>query len=134
MNCLLDTHAFLWWIGPYERLSAKAHQAVLGGDVFVSVVNIWELAIKSKIGSLRIADDFRTRINAELAANDFQVLPVELEHTLAVHELPDHPEHKHHPEHKDPFDRLLAAQALVEKLPLVSRDRVFDDYGVERLW
>ena len=129
MSCLLDTHAFLWWIGPHERLSAKAHQAVAdGGDVYVSVVNIWELAIKSRIGRLTIADDFRSRITAELVANDFQVLPVELEHTLAVHDLPDHPAHK------DPFDRLLAAQALVEKIPLVSRDCVFDDYGVERLW
>ena len=128
MNCLLDTHAFLWWIGPHERLSPKAHQAVQGGDVFVSVVSIWELAIKSRIGSLGIADDFRHRITSELVANDFQVLPVELEHTLAVHELSDHPEHR------DPFDRLLAAQSLVENLPFVSRDRVFDDYGVERLW
>ena len=129
MSCLLDTHAFLWWIGPYERLSARAHQAVLdGGDVYVSAVAIWELAIKSRIGRLTFADDFRTRITAELEANDFQVLPVELEHTLAVHDLPDHPVHK------DPFDPLLAAQALVEKIPLVSRDCVFDDYGVERLW
>lgn len=129
MSCLLDTHTFLWWIGPYERLSVKAHQAVLGGgQVYVSAVNIWALAIKSRIGRLGIADDFRTRITAELEANDFQVLPVELEHTLAVHDLPDHPGRQ------DPFDRLLAAQSLVEKLPLVSRDRVFDDYGVERLW
>ena len=129
MSCLLDTHAFLWWIGPHERLSAKAHQAVSdGGDVYVSAVAIWELAIKSRIGTLTIADDFRSRITAELEANDFQVLPVELEHALAVHDLPDHPAHK------DPFDRLLAAQALVEKIPLVSRDCVFDDYGVERLW
>ena len=129
MSCLLDTHAFLWWIGPHERLSAKAHQAVSdGGDVYVSAVAIWELAIKSRIGRLTIADDFRSRITAELVANDFQVLPVELEHALAVHDLPDHLAHK------DPFDRLLAAQALVEKIPLVSRDCVFDDYGVERLW
>ena len=92
MSCLLDTHAFLWWIGPHERLSAKAHQAVSdGGDVYVSAVAIWELAIKSRIGRLTIADDFRSRITAELEANDFQVLPVELEHALAVHDLPDHP-------------------------------------------
>ena len=129
MTCLLDTHAFLWWIGPHERLSQRAHQAVLGGGpVYVSVVNIWELAIKSRIGRLHVSDDFRARISAELEANDFQVLPVELEHALAVHDLSDHPEHK------DPFDRLLAAQSLVEKLPLVSKDRVFDYYGVERLW
>ncbi|MDE2881719.1 MAG: type II toxin-antitoxin system VapC family toxin [Acidobacteriota bacterium] len=129
MTCLLDTHAFLWWIGPYERLSLRAHQAVSdGGDVYVSAVSIWELAIKTRIGSITVADDFRARITAELEANDFQVLPVELEHTLAVHDLPDHPKHK------DPFDRLLAAQSLVEKVPLVSRDRVFDDYGVDRLW
>ncbi len=129
MTCLLDTHAFLWWIGPYERLSVEARQAVSGsGEVYVSAVNIWELAIKSRIGRLAIADDFRARITAELKANDFQVLPVDLEHTLAVHDLPVHPEHK------DPFDRLLAAQSLVEQLPLVSKDSVFDDYGVERLW
>ena len=128
MTCLLDTHAFLWWIGPHERLSPRAHQAVLGGgEVYVSAVNIWELAIKSRIGRLSVADDFRARITAELEGNDFQVLPVELEHTLAVHDLPDHPEHK------DPLDRLLAAQSLTEKLPLVSKDSVFDHYGVERL-
>ena len=129
MSCLLDTHAFLWWIGPYERLSARAHQAVLdGGDVYVSAVAIWELAIKSRIGRLTIADDFRSRITAELVANDFQVLPVELEHVLGVHDLPDHPAHN------DPFDRLLVAQSLVERLPLVSKDSVLDDYGIERLW
>lgn len=129
MTCLLDTHAFLWWIGPHERLSLRVHRAVLdGGDAYVSVVSIWELAIKSRIGRITVADDFRARITAELGANDFQVLPVELEHTLAVHDLPDHPEHK------DPFDRLLAAQSLAEKLPLVSKDTVFDHYGVERVW
>ena len=129
MRCLLDTHAFLWWVGDHPGLSRTASRAIAEGlEVRVSSASIWEIAIKARLGRLQIEDDFGRYIRTHIAVNRFRVLPVELEHTLAVHDLPGHPEHR------DPFDRLLAAQSLAEKLPLVSRDRVFDDYGVERLW
>ena len=129
MRCLLDTHAFLWWVGDRPGLSKAASRVIADGlEVRISTASIWEIAIKARLGRLQIEGDFDRYLRTHIVVNRFRVLPVELEHTLAVHELPDHPEHK------DPFDRLLAAQSLVEKLPLVSRDRAFDDYGVERLW
>ena len=129
MRCLLDTHAFLWWVGDHPGLSRAASRAIAEGlEVRISTVSIWEIAIKAGLGRLRIEDDFGQYIRTHIAVNRFRVLPVELEHTLAVHALPMHKVHR------DPFDRLLAAQSLVEKLPLISRDSVLDDYGVERLW
>ncbi len=129
MRCLLDTHAFLWWIGDHPGLSRAASRAIAEGlEVRVSVVSIWEIAIKAGLGRLQIADDFAQYIRTHIAVNRFRVLPVELEHTLVVRDLPVHQVHR------DPFDRLLAAQSLVERLPLVSKDSVLDDYGIERLW
>lgn len=129
MRFVLDTHAFLWWIRADPRLSPPASRAIAEGvEIRVSVVSIWEIAIKARLGRLHVEEDFGEYFRNQIAANRFRVLPVELAHTSAVHGLIDHPGHR------DPFDRLLAAQSLVEELPLISRDRVFDDYGVERLW
>lgn len=129
MRCLLDTHAFLWWVGDHPGLSRAASQVIAEAlEVRISAASIWEIAIKARLGRLQIEDDFDRYLRTHIAVNRFRVLPVELEHTLAVHDLPAHPVHR------DPFDRLLAAQSLAEDLPLVSRDRVFDDYGVQRLW
>ena len=130
MKALLDTHAFLWWINQHERLSAAARDAIDSPqtDTFVSVVNAWEIVIKAKVGRFQMPGDLVPFLREQIAANEFGVLPVQLTHALGVYNLSDHPRHK------DPFDRLLVAQALAEDMALVSADESLDGYGVERIW
>jgi PIN domain nuclease of toxin-antitoxin system len=127
MKLLLDTHAFLWFIDDSPRLSAQA-KALLESDVelMISAASLWEIAIKSSIGKLTLAQPYETFIPQQLEQNSIEILPVELEHISVVATLPFH--------HRDPFDRLLLAQAMVEQLPVVSADTVFDMYAIERLW
>ena len=130
MRALLDTHAFLWWVAEQDCLSEGSRQAIgdSDNDVFVSVVSAWEIVVKKKLKRLAVPDDVPKFVRGEIAWYGFAVLPLTLEHVLRVHDLRDHPAHK------DPFDRLLAAQALAEDMVLVSKDRVLDHYGVERVW
>ncbi len=128
MRVLLDTHAFLWWIEDDSRLSDRAREIIGEGenDVFFSAASGWEIAIKSRLGRLRVPDDFERFMTDQLQLNDFRVLPVELAHALHVRALPDH--------HRDPFDRMLAAQSRIEGLPIVGRDKRLEPYGIELLW
>lgn len=128
MRLLLDTHALLWWVEDDPRLSAKARKAIAdaGNDCFVSLVSAWEMAIKCQLGKLTLAGSVRQYFPAQLAANGFVQLDIAFRHVARVEALAFH--------HRDPFDRLIAAQALEEKLTLVSADAVFDDYGVKRIW
>jgi PIN domain nuclease of toxin-antitoxin system len=126
-SLLLDTHAFLWWVADDDRLPGRARAAITGADrVFVSVASCWELAIKTSLGRLTLSRPLDRFLAEHLGSNQFTLLPIELPHTAAVATLPFH--------HRDPFDRLLAAQALHEKLPLVSADPVFKAYKVKRVW
>ncbi len=128
MRLLLDTHTFLWFILDRAELSRRA--ASLMEDpanvLLLSTAALWEIAIKASLGKLALAQPFGVLIPQQLHINDIQVLPITLEHLVVVSTLPFH--------HRDPFDRLMAAQAMVEGVPLLSRDRVFDAYGVRRLW
>jgi PIN domain nuclease of toxin-antitoxin system len=128
MRVLLDTHAFLWAISDPGLLSSAALTAIRNGgnDVLVSIVTPWEIAIKVSIGKLTLSEKFDVLLPREIAANNFRLLGVELAHTAAVIALPYH--------HRDPFDRLLIAQALVEAIPIISADGLFDAYGVSRIW
>ena len=130
MKVLLDTHAFLWWINQHERLTAKALDTIGAGrnEIFVSVVNVWEIVIKAKGGRFHLPGDLASFLNGQIAENSFQILPIQMPHALRVYELPDHPRHK------DPFDRLLVAQALSEDMPVISADGLLDQYGIERIW
>ena len=124
---LLDTHAFLWWVTDDERLTKRARAAITGADhVFVSVASCWEMAIKMSIGKLTLSQPLDRFLAEHLGNNQFTLLPIELAHSAAVATLAFH--------HRDPFDRLLAAQALYQKLPLVSSDPVFRKYKVKRVW
>ena len=127
-DILLDSHAFLWfvWDDPLLSLAAKQQIEAPANPKWVSVATCWEIAIKAGLGKLRLGEPATTFLPRELATNHFSLLRIELAHVTLVETLPPH--------HKDPFDRLLIAQAIIEKRPLVSADAVFDEYGVTRLW
>lgn len=127
MRLLLDTHAFIWWDSDPAQLSAVALAALRDpvNTVWLSVVSVWEIIIKARLGKLSLRLPLPL-IVAQQQANGLQVLPVALPHALAVEGLP--------PFHKDPFDRMLVAQAIVEGAELVSADHVFLQYPARLLW
>ena len=128
MKLLLDTHTLLWFIAGNASLSAYARDLIeeASNEKFVSIASIWETAIKVSIGKMSLSAPFDVLFPHQLNINGFELLPVKVEHTSVITTLPFH--------HRDPFDRLLIAQAIEEKMSLVSGDSVFDDYGVTRLW
>jgi PIN domain nuclease of toxin-antitoxin system len=128
VKLLLDTHAFLWWIEGTPALGRRARTAVANpaNDVFFSIASCWELAIKVSLGKLRLTQRLDRFIPEQLTVNGFTLFGVELRHVVGVADLPFH--------HRDPFDRLLAAQALQDELSIVSADRVFRKYGVTVVW
>lgn len=126
MTVLLDTQAFLWWVTDDPRLSRKGRAAMAASPCLVSVATCWEIAIKSSLGKLSLPRPLDRFLQQQLEVNGFELLPISLEHLASVAELPFH--------HRDPFDRLMAGQALCEELPIVSSDAVFRKYGVKRVW
>jgi len=128
VRLLLDTHAFLWWVEGSPTLGRRARAAVSDAEneVLFSIASCWELAIELGLGKLRLIRPLDRFISDQLRLNGFSLLDVELEHVVRVVDLPFH--------HRDPFDRLLAAQALEEDLTVVSADRVFRKYGVALVW
>jgi PIN domain nuclease of toxin-antitoxin system len=128
MRLLLDTRTFLWWVGNSPQLSRRAKAAIAREDheCLLSLASCWEMAIKVSLGKLQIASPLDRFIPEQLAANRFRLLAVQLEHVLRIAALPFH--------HRDPFDRLVAAQAIAERLVIVSADRVFGRYGLRRIW
>ena len=127
-SLLLDTHAMLWFWWADLRLSSTARSLIEDADnrKLVSIASCWEVAIKVGLRKLDLGEPSRSFLPREIARNNFELLPVGLDHATMVEELGVH--------HRDPFDRLLIAQAMVERLSLVSADAVFDQYGVSRLW
>ena len=128
MKLLLDTHALLWWISDDDRLSARARALVGDGanEVFVSAVSAWEIVVKAGIGRLEVPDPIDRFVVSQLEANAFHALAITMRHALGLASLPD--------VHRDPFDRMLASQALLDDLALVSGDRVFAGYPVATEW
>ena len=128
MKVLLDTHAFLWFIMGDSRLSTPARSAIESdtNTKYVSAASAWEIAIKSSLGKLPLREPYEILIPREIQRNGFIYLPIELSHTSRVATFPLH--------HRDPFDRLLAAQAYVEGMGLISIDNVLDAYGISRIW
>lgn len=128
MRVIVDTHVFLWWVEGNRALPAKA-RAVLSNqqnECLLSLASVWELAIKASLGKLKLALPVQRYVVEHVAANNFQMLDIRIAHVGRVETLAAH--------HGDPFDRLLIAQALVEKLPIVTADMVFRKYGVRRIW
>ena len=128
MALLLDTHAFLWWVDDSPRLSKRARAAIGRSDAtcYLSLASCWEMAIKISLGRLQLAQRLDRFVAEHMAANGLHPLGVQLPHAARVVDLPFH--------HRDPFDRLLAAQAIEEGLSIVSADPVFTRYGVKRIW
>ena len=124
---LLDTHTLMWWDSDDTKLSptAKAFIEDAGNVILISVVSLWEIVIKSQLGKLPMSKPLDHLI-ADQLANGLQLLPVTLDHVLAVRPLPA--------PHKDTFDRLLVAQAIAERAVLVSADPVFAGYPVTAVW
>ena len=127
MKVLLDTHAFLWFVNDDPQLSLAAKTLMESEvDLLLSVASLWEISIKVGIGKLDLPKSFDLFIPEQLQINEIELLPIELPHLAPLTRLPLH--------HRDPFDRLLIAQSLVEDLTILSADKVFDLYGVNRSW
>lgn len=127
MRLLLDTHALLWWVANDARLSVVADELLADdtNEVFVSAASAWEVATKSRIGKL-IAGPLAQDFAAEIERQGFTPLGITIQHAARAGSLPG--------PHRDPFDRMLIAQAQAENLHLVSYEQIFDRYGVVRLW
>jgi PIN domain nuclease of toxin-antitoxin system len=128
MRLLLDTHSFLWFVLNEPQLSSTA-QSLIGdpaNDILISPATYWEIAIKVRLGKLDLHAPYHDFMQRGIVGNDFEILPIEPRHTSVLTTLPLH--------HRDPFDRLLVAQAQIEAIPVVSADAALDPYGVQRLW
>ena len=128
MPYLLDTHTFIWWILDDPRLSARV-RAILqqqDNDIFFSIASIWEISIKAQLGRIPFSEDPAVVIPQQIAANGLLVLPIEVPHALQVYRLPLL--------HRDPFDRMLVAQAMIEDLPLLTSDPLIAQYPVSVIW
>jgi PIN domain nuclease of toxin-antitoxin system len=130
VKLLLDTHTLLWYVLDDPQLSAAAQAAIMepANEVYASPASYWELAIKISIGKLTVQQPFEDFLDACESRYRFQLLPITARHTVQVSTLP-FPQN-----HRDPFDRLIVAQALVEQMTVVSGDVQLDAYGVSRLW
>ena len=128
MRALLDTHAFLWWIADSSRLSESAYRAIADeeNDIAVSAASAWEIATKHRLGRLPSADALASDISTVIAEQGFSEMSITVDDASRAGALPQ--------PHRDPFDRMLIAQALSRNLVLISNEALFDHYGVQRLW
>lgn len=128
MRLLLDTHALIWWWTDARQLSAAARKSIANEDnvILASAASAWEIATKQRLGKLGLPQLNLQRYMVLLEADGFTALPVTTEHALTAGSYPA--------SHGDPFDRMLAAQAEVEELTIVSKDRALRQFGVELLW
>jgi PIN domain nuclease of toxin-antitoxin system len=128
MKVLLDTHTFLWWVADDPQISVTAKNIITNpdNDIYLSVVSAWEIIIKVGIGKLSLCEPPEIYIPTRIASNQFEILPVQISHILKINSLPNF--------HKDPFDRLLIAQSLVENFSLITLDSAIAQYPVQTIW
>ncbi len=128
MQYLADTHCFLWYISGHTNLSSSARKLIdeKQNQIYVSIASLWQIAIKSALGKLTVIQSFEDLISDQLKRNDFTVLPISLDHLATLTTLPFH--------HRDPFDRLLIAQARTDDRPIITKDKIFNDYEVRVVW
>ncbi|MBK8703399.1 MAG: type II toxin-antitoxin system VapC family toxin [Saprospiraceae bacterium] len=131
MKYLLDTHTFLWFNEGSPELSSYAKAVIedIENEIFISIASLWEISIKTSLGKLTIAGTYDTVIN-DVIENEIGVLPINFAHTIIQNKLPFH--------HRDPFDRMIISQAIVENMDLLSKDEIFDHYlantHIKRCW
>jgi PIN domain nuclease of toxin-antitoxin system len=128
MKVLLDTHCWLWWIAQPEKLNEVARREIIDtkNDVYLSAASSWEIAIKYSLGKLVLPEPPEDFVPKRLARDAIFPLPVQHLHALHVCKLPYH--------HKDPFDRLIISQAMIEGIPIMTVDRQFESYDVKLIW
>lgn len=128
MKVLLDTHAFLWWITDDPQLPAQVRGIIANSDnnLFFSAASCWEIVIKTHLGRIKLPDKPDIFIAEQMASNAIQSLPVQVSHALHVFNLPYL--------HKDPFDRIIIAQAQLEKLPVITSDSLISQYKIDTIW
>jgi PIN domain nuclease of toxin-antitoxin system len=128
VRLMLDTQTFLWFLLEDSHLSTTARDWIAdpNNDIEVSPATYWEIAIKISLRKYSLPEPYEVFIEREIGTNDFHILPIEPRHTAALTTLPFH--------HRDPFDRLLIAQAMVEQIPIISNYPAFDAYLITRLW
>lgn len=128
MRLLLDTHAWLWFVLGNDSLSPTARALIEdpANEKLVSPASYWESAIKISLGKYALPQPFEQFVSRAIEGQGFNILPVLPSHTAALCSMPFH--------HRDPFDRLLVPQSLVERMPIVGNDKVLDAYGIQRLW
>jgi len=128
VDVLLDTRALLWWLSDEPALSTAAHKTIAdgGNDIYVSAASAWEIATKVRLGKLPTATDLAADFGSQLDREGFRVLAISGGHAIRAGLLPG--------PHKDPFDRMLIAQAQAENMPIVSNEVLFDMYRVRRIW
>ena len=131
MQYLIDTHTFLWFVANAKELSKLAKSLIEdpASDIFISIASLWEISIKNALGKLTINGQYESVI-ADLNDNSIEILPINFAHTVRQNHLPFH--------HRDPFDRIIISQAIVENMNCISADKIFDDYlkgeAVKRIW
>ena len=128
MKVLLDTHAFLWWIIDSPLIPLQVRNIISDSDneLFLSAASCWEIAIKAKIGRIKLPNKPRIFVPEQMALNAMQGLPIQISHALHVFGLPHF--------HRDPFDRMIVAQAQLEKLPILTSDSLIAQYKVKTIW
>lgn len=128
MRMLLDTHAFLWFLLDDPKLSTMARNAIIDpdNDIAISPATYWEIAIKISLNKYTLPEPYEEFIEREIVTNQFDILPIVPRHTAVLTTLPFY--------HRDPFDRLIIAQAMVEQIPVISGDAAFVTYPVTRIW
>ena len=131
MQYLIDTHTFLWFVANAKELSKVAKRLIEdpANDIFISIASLWEISIKNSLGKLAINGKYES-VADDLTDNSIEILPINFAHTVQQNCLPFH--------HRDPFDRIIISQAIVENVDFISADIIFDDYlrglSVKRIW
>ena len=128
MRVLLDTHTLIWFVLDSPQLNVRIKRLIEdeNNEKLLSIASVWEMAIKQNIGKLSFGLPFKEFVEQQLNLNSINLLNINLDHIDVISTLPQH--------HRDPFDRLIIAQAMVEKIPIISVDEAFDAYSIQRLW
>ncbi len=127
MNYLIDTHVFIWYATGDNRLNKRIISLIEGNnEIYLSMASLWEMAIKVNIGRLKFKEPFKKIVTRQIEINNYHVLNIKPEHTFHLSNLELF--------HKDPFDRIIISQAIVEDMPIISKDKYFKNYNIEVVW